>query len=300
MYKNLKTKIGSLELRNPTLLAAGILGQTKANLKRVWKSGAGGVITKSVGPEPKKGYSGPNVVETPCGLLNAMGLPNPGIENMKKEIKNFKNQEKTIIGSIFGKNVEEFKKQALRMEETKVGGIELNLSCPHAGELSLIGHDPNLTEQITNVITNETSIPVWVKLPGNTHLANLRKVAKSAEKAGADALTITNTVPGMAIDIDTETPILGHDTGGLSGPAIKPIGVRLVYEIFEKVGIPIIGAGGITKGKDLIEYVLAGASAVQIGTGIIYRDIDIFEKICEETLTRLNGQKIENLIGKAH
>lgn len=297
--KNLSINIGELELRNPTLLAAGILGQTGANLKRVWEAGAGAVVTKSVGLEPKEGYPGPNVVETPCGLLNAMGLPNPGIEEILEEIKPVKKAKGTVIGSIFGKEPEEYKKLAKKMEEANVDAVELNLSCPHAEDLSLIGQSPELTNKIIEN-TQDIDIPVWAKLPGNTHLPNLREVAQSAEKAGADAIVLTNTIPGMSIDIETKKPILGHKTGGLSGPAIKPIGIRLVYEVFQEVNIPIIGAGGITKGEDMIEYMLAGASAVEIGTGIIWEDLEIFEKICKESENILKNRKTENIIGRAH
>lgn len=296
---NLSVNIGKLKLRNPTLLAAGILGQTGANLKRVWKSGAGAVITKTVGFEPREGYPGPNVVETPCGLLNAMGLPNPGIENMTKEIEPVKKAGGTVIGSIFGENRKDFEKLAQKMKEEKVDAIELNLSCPHAESLSLIGQNPELAGKITNISRN-FKIPIWAKLPGNTHIPNLVNVAKAVEKAGANAIVLTNTLPGMTIDTTAEKPILGNKTGGLSGPAIKPVGVRLVYEIFEEVDIPIVGAGGVKTGKDMLEYMLAGASAVEIGTGIMWRDLDIFEKVCEEAKEELQNRKIKNLIGKAH
>lgn len=297
--KNLSTNIGKLELRNPTLLAAGILGQTGANLKRVWKAGAGAVITKSVGLKTKEGYPGPNIVETPCGLLNAMGLPNPGIEEILEEIKTVKEAGGTIIGSVFGEEPEEYKVLAQKMEEANTDAVELNLSCPHAEGLSIIGRSPELTGKIIETV-REIDVPVWAKLPGNTHLPNLRQVARSAEKAGADAIVLTNTIPGMSIDIETEEPILGHKTGGLSGPAIKPIGIRLVYEVFQEVNIPIIGAGGVTNGEDMIEYMLAGASAVEIGTGIMWEDLEIFEKVCKEAENFLKNRKIENMIGGAH
>ncbi len=296
---DLSINVGNLKLKNPTLLAAGILGQTGSNLKRVWKSGPGGVITKTVGLEPRKGYRGPNVVETPHGLLNAMGLPNPGIENMIKEIEPVKEAGGTVIGSIFGENREDYEKLAKRMEDAEVDAIELNLSCPHAESLSLIGQTPNLASKITSISKN-LKTPIWAKLPGNTHIHNLVNVAKAVEKAGANAIVLTNTLPGMTIDTTAEEPILGHKTGGLSGPAIKPVGIRLVYEIFEEVDIPIVGSGGVTTGEDILEYILAGASAVEIGTGIMWRDLEIFEKVCEEAKEELKDRNIENLVGKAH
>lgn len=296
---NLSTKVGNLELRNPTLLAAGILGQTEANLKRVWEAGAGGVVTKTTGFEPKKGYSGPNVVETPSGLLNAMGLPNPGIEKMTKEIKKVKKSGGTVIGSIFGEDRKDFEKLAQKMKKAGVEAIELNLSCPHAESLSLIGQTPELAQKIVNISKN-FNIPIWAKLPGNTHIPNLINVAKKVEEAGANAIVLTNTLPGMTIDTTAKKPILGHETGGLSGPAIKPVGVRLVYEVFEETNIPIVGAGGIKTGEDMLEYILAGASAVEIGTGIMWRGLNIFEKVCEEAKEQIQDRKIETLVGEAH
>ncbi|KXA98130.1 dihydroorotate dehydrogenase [candidate division MSBL1 archaeon SCGC-AAA259I09] len=298
--EKLKVTIGTIEIKNPTILAAGILGQTGANLKRVLRSGAGAVVTKSIGPKPREGYSGPNIVQTPCGLLNAMGLPNPGMENMVEEIETVKEKGGTVIGSIFGEGLEEFKKLSRKMEEAGVDAVELNLSCPHAKKLSTIGNDPEMAERITKGVSKESDAPIWTKLPGNTNISNLLEVAQSVQKAGADAITIANTFPGMAIDARAERPVLGHETGGLSGPAIKPIALRLIYEVYKKVDIPIIGSGGVMNGEDMIEYLLAGASAVEIGTGIMWRDIDIFEKVCEEALPYLEDRSVTKLIGSAH
>ncbi len=298
--KNLKTHIGETKLRNPTLLAAGVLGLTGATLKKVWKSGAGGLVTKSVGKKPKKGYPGPNVVETPCGMINAMGLPNPGIENEIREIEIAKEEDATVIGSIFGEKAKEFKKLAKEMDKAQVEAIELNLSCPHAEKVSAIGQDPNLTRKVIEKVKESTESPIWAKLPGNTHLDHLLKVAKTAENAGVDALVVTNTIPAMSIDIKSKRPVLGNEKGGLSGPAIKPIGIRLVYEVYEETEIPIIGTGGVTNGEDLLEYIIAGASAVEIGTGITWRDIEIFEKICGEVQTHLDEKNVEDLVGSAH
>lgn len=297
--ENLKVTINGLQFRNPTILAAGIMDQTGSALKRIWESGAGGVVTKSVGKQAKKGYHGPNVVQTPCGLLNAMGLPNPGIEEMIEEIEKVENDEAMVIGSIFGENREEFEEMARKMEKAEFDAIELNLSCPHAEDLSTIGHDPKLTEDIAE-ISQDIQTPTWVKLPGNTHIPNLLEVAEATENAGADALVITNTLPAMAIDVGTERPILGNQVGGLSGRAIRPIGIRLVYEVYKNVEIPIIGVGGVSSGEEMIEYVLAGAKAVEIGTGIMDRGLDIFKKVCDEAQDILDGRRIEELRGKAH
>lgn len=295
----LETKVGNTELRNPTMLAGGVMGMTGASLKRVWKSGAGGVVTKSFGLRPNEGYKGPNVVETPCGILNAMGLPNPGGKETLEEIEKAQDAGVTVIGSIYGNEKGEFLNLASKLEKKGVEAVELNLSCPHAEGLSTIGHNPDMTARISK-IGRELEIPVWVKLPGKTDIPKFREIARSAENAGADALVITNTLPGISIDLKSEKPILGHKTGGLSGPAIRPIGVRLVYEAYEEVNIPIVGVGGIIKGEDMIEYILAGASAVEIGTGIMERDLSIFEKVCNEAKEHLEGRNIEEIIGVAH
>ncbi len=297
--ENLQVQIGEITLRNPTLLAAGILGLSGASLKRVWRSNAGAVVTKSVSQEPREGYSGPRVVETPCGLINSMGLPNPGIEETQKEIEIAKDAGATVIGSVFGEKAEDFADLTEKMKKAGVDAVELNLSCPHAGELSTIGRNPETTKEVVEA-SKDPGVPIWVKLPGNTHISSLVEVAKSAESAGAEAIVLINTVPAMAIDATAERPILGHKTGGLSGHAIKPIGLRLVYEVYEEVDVPIIGSGGIASGEDIIEYILAGASAAEIGTVISDEGLDIFEKICEEASSYLDGREIEELKGKAH
>ncbi|KXA90738.1 hypothetical protein AKJ57_03915 [candidate division MSBL1 archaeon SCGC-AAA259A05] len=297
--ENLHVNVGDLHLRNPTLLAAGLMGLTGASLKRVWNSGAGGVITKSMSKEAREGYLGPRVVETPCGLINSMGLPNPGIESMLEEIKIAKDSGALVVGSIFGNEVKEFAELTEKIDKVGAAAIELNLSCPHAEDLSTIGQNPKLTKKVIEACSG-SEIPIWVKLPGNTHISNLVGVTKSAEKAGADAIVLTNTLPAMSIDVTSERPILGHGVGGLSGPAIKPIGLRLVYEVYEKIDIPIVGAGGIESGKDMIEYILAGASAVEIGTGMMERNLDIFKKVCEEASTFLDGREVDDLVGSAH
>jgi dihydroorotate dehydrogenase (NAD+) catalytic subunit len=268
-------------------------------MSRVWRSGAGAVVTKSLGKEPKKGYSGPNIVQTPCGLLNAMGLSNPGVDVMVEEIEGAKENGCTVIGSIFGGTAEDYEDLTSRMEEAGVDAVELNLSCPHAEGLSTIGRDPDLTEEIVEACS-KFSVPIWAKLPGNTHIPNLLEVADSATDGGADALVVTNTLPSMAIDAETEKPILGNRKGGLSGPAMKPVGIRLVYEVYEQTDAPVVGAGGVTNGEDVIEYMLAGASAVQIGTGVMDRDIDIFRKVTEEAAEFLEGREFGEIVGNAH
>lgn len=299
----LETNLGPLHLRNPTLLAAGVLGLTGFSLKRVWEAGAGAIITKSTSIEAREGRPGPNIVQVTGGLLNAMGLPNPGIENMLEEIKIVKDMDAAVIGSVFGRKSEDFAKLAAMMEEAGVDGVELNLSCPMVEEVWLLGHDPKLTGDVIKKVKENVAVPVFAKLPGNTHVSNLLDVARSAESTGADGITLANTFPALVLDVDVSRPILGYKIGGLSGPAIKPITLRLVYEAYKAVKIPIIGCGGISSANDAIEYFLAGASAVQVGTGIMYKGLEIFGEICEgiNSFMKEKGFKeIREMVGLAH
>jgi dihydroorotate dehydrogenase (NAD+) catalytic subunit len=295
----LKIEINGIRFKNPLLLASGILDESGETMVRVANSGAGGIVTKSVGMEPRKGYENPVVYELPYGLLNAMGLPNPGIENYGEEIKIAKTANVPIIGSIFGKDVDEFIYLSRKMEEYGADALELNLSCPHAKGYGMeIGVDVELVEEIVYGVKKSVNIPVWAKLTPNTD--SIVRIAKAAEKA--DALVLINTVKAMAIDIDAKMPVLKNVFGGLSGPAIKPIGVRAVYEVYREVDKPIIGVGGITYGRDALEYIMAGASAVEIGTAIYYRGLNVFNLISqeiEEWMQKNGYESIEELVGIA-
>ncbi|MEM0467265.1 MAG: dihydroorotate dehydrogenase [Candidatus Thermoplasmatota archaeon] len=296
------TKIGNLQFENPTILASGIMGEDAGSMNRIIASGAGGIVTKSIGIIPRTGYPNPTFVELEHGLLNAMGLPNPGIDAFSEELQQLTKTKTPIIGSIYGANSEEFINLAQKMESYKVDAIELNVSCPHAKRFGLeVGSDPVLLQEITNAVKQSVHIPVFVKLSPN--VTSIADIASAAEKGGADAIVAINTVKAMKINIELQRPILANKIGGYSGKAIKPIGVRCVYEIAERVQIPIIGAGGITDGKDVIEYIMAGATAVQIGSAVYYRDIDVFKKICNECTTWLhehNVKKLSELVGVAH
>ncbi len=295
-------KISDLKLKNPTILASGIMDEDAGSMTRIFKSGAGAIVTKSIGLKPRYGYPNPSAIELECGLLNAMGLPNPGIEEFTNELIKLKKSKITTIGSIFGSNNKEFKILGTKMENAGVNAIELNMSCPHARGYGLeIGSNHKTVEKITNNIKKSVSIPVFVKISPN--LTDVTKIAQSAEKAGADGIVAINTVKAMKIDIEMQRPILSNKIGGYSGKAIKPIGIRCVYEIYKKVNIPIIGVGGINTGKDVIEYIMAGASAVQIGSAIYYRDITVFKEICKEVnnwMKTHHYKKIDDLIGVAN
>jgi len=278
------------------------MDEDAGSMKRVFKSGAGAVVTKSVGISPREGYPNPSAIELEHGIINAMGLPNPGIDNFSDEIKELKLSKKPVIGSIFGSNTKEFTNLANKMQEYGADALELNMSCPHAKGYGLeIGSDPKLVKEITSNIKKSVKIPVFVKISPN--LTNIVEIAKAAESAKADAIVAINTVKAMKIDLETQMPILSNKIGGYSGKAVKPIGIRCVYEISKNIKIPVMGVGGITTGEDAIEYFMAGASAVQIGSAVYYRGIDVFKKVCEEIedwMKKQNYKNVSEIIGVAH
>jgi len=289
-------------MKNPTMLAAGILGNTAASLNWAARSGAGAVVTKSFGLNPNKGYANPTTVEVTGGVINAIGLSNPGVDNFKVELEKL-NKSVPAIASLYGANPEEFSEIAARVEGL-VDALELNVSCPHAmgGCGSAIGQDPDLTAEIVRSVKKSVKIPVFVKLTPN--VTDIVEIARYAENAGADALTMINSLgPGMRIDIETGNPILKNRFGGLSGPAVKPIAVRCVFDVYDSVDIPIIGVGGIRDYKDVLEFLYAGASCVQIGTSIMYEGMDIFEKILnglERFMDERGYESVNEMVGIAH
>ena len=287
---DLSVRIGKLELRNPTILASGIMDETADSIKRVAEEGAGAVVTKSVGKEPREGYANPTVVELEHGILNAMGLPNPGIEAYAEEMEELRDLNIPVIGSIFGSDEKEFSFLARKMQEYGARAIELNLSCPHAsGYGAETGSQPDVVKSIVHAVKHSVDLPVFAKLTSN--VTSIVEIGKAAEEGGADGVVAINSIKAMKIDVNLKKPILSNKVGGYSGPAIKPIGIRCVYELAQELNIPIIGVGGIKCGEDAVEYILAGASAVQIGGGIYYRDMRIFREICKEME---NWMKINN------
>ncbi len=299
---DIEVSIKNVQLETPLLLASGVLDQTADSMKRMLEKGFGGVVTKSIGKEPRKGHPNPTMVELETGLLNAMGLPNPGIDAFKEELIDlYQRADKPVISSIYGRNPEEFSELAEKMEKTGAAAIELNMSCPHAKRYGAsIGSDIKMVEKVVKRVKKDISIPVVAKLPPSSKVA---ETAEVAEEAGADCLVATNTVKAMAIDLESEIPILGNKVGGYSGPGIKPISLRCVYEVYKKVEVPIIGCGGINSGRDALEFVLAGATALQVGSAIHYRGKKVPKKIKAEmeSLMEQKGIKdVEEIRGKAH
>jgi dihydroorotate dehydrogenase (NAD+) catalytic subunit len=284
--------VGGVALDNHLLLAAGILGTTGSSLARMLSLGAGGVVTKSIGPQPKDGHAGPCLVVLEDGLLNAMGLPNPSRE-FTDELTSL--SKKAVIVSIFGGDPAEFGLVASWFKG-RVAGFELNLSCPHAeGYGAAIGTDPGLVKECTKAVS-ESGIPTWVKITPN--VTDITAIGKAAEEGGASAIVAINTVKAMRISTEMHRPVLGNRYGGLSGSAMFPIAVRCVYELYESCSIPIIGCGGVRTADNVIEMMMAGASAVEIGSAV-YNDVKIFE-IIKSGLYRKDGVVPDEIIGCAH
>lgn len=300
MEANLTTSIGPIHLERPVMLASGILGISLDVFNRLYRSGAGSVVTKSLSKEPWDGYPNPTIFSVKGGgWINAVGLSNPGAPNFAKMIE--ANKEVPIIVSLVGSIPEDFEFMIKEFSNCHVIGFELNLSCPHVAKVGLeVGDDPELVKQIIRTVKKNTSIPIIAKVGLGT--TNYLDTVGVAIESGIDAITAINTIRSMAIDVDTQRPILSNKFGGLSGTPIKPIALRCVYEISSKYDIPIIGCGGISGWEDAIEFFLAGASAIQIGSAIGDRWVDVFTEINEGILHYMkknNISRIEEMIGLA-
>jgi dihydroorotate dehydrogenase (NAD+) catalytic subunit len=293
--------LGRFELENPLILASGILGVTVASLRRAIDSGAGCAISKSIGLEPREGYMNPTVVGTDAGLLNAVGLANPGARAFSEELTKLRGENLPIIVSIFGGGPIEFSRVTEILDGNEFLAYELNLSCPHVeGVGTEIGHDPEIVASVVKAVRSKTSKPLFAKLSPNTH--RLLEVAKAAVDSGVDGVTAINTLSAMTIDTETYRPILTHKTGGLSGNAIRPVAVRCVYELYENIKVPILGCGGVSTWEHAVELMLAGASAVQLGTSL-YAGYEVFPQISrgiEAYMRRKKFKRLEEMIGLGH
>lgn len=284
------------------MLASGVLGYTAESFERVVKAGAGAVVTKSVGSQPRVGYANPTVVQAESGLINAMGLPNPGIDVFAGEIKETKlTVHAPLIVSVFGYSAEDYASVALKAVEAGADAVELNVSCPHVKQTgSEIGQNPKLLGEVIQQVKAVINKPLIVKLSPN--VADITVLAKAAIEAGADVLTAVNTLKAIAIDTETQLPILNNIKGGLSGAAMKPVALRAVYDIADAFEVPIIGCGGVTNWRDAVEFFLAGASAVQIGTAVA-EDIQVFQSVTkgiENYLRRKHAWSVKDIVGLAH
>ena len=264
---DMKISIGSLRLRNPVMTASGTFGYGEEYGSLVNLHRLGAIIVKGISLLPRQGTPPPRIAETACGMLNAIGLENVGLESfLSEKIPFLQGINTPLIVNILGDTVQDYQQLAARLdEEEKVAALEVNISCPNVKQGGVaFGTDPGMAHAVTKGVRQHFSRPVIVKLSPN--VTDITGIARAAEEAGADAVSLINTVLGMAIDIKSCQPKLANIFGGLSGPAIKPIGLRMVWQVAECVSIPIIGIGGITTPEDAIEYILAGACAVQVGT----------------------------------
>jgi dihydroorotate dehydrogenase (NAD+) catalytic subunit len=300
---DLRVRFAGIELANPFVLASGIWGESGASLKGAHAAGAAAVVTKSIGLHPRPGYPNPTI-ETygRWGFLNAMGLPNPGIDEYPGEIAMARDAGVPLIGSVFAGDAAGFAEVARRMAATGVLAIELNLSCPHAEGLgSEIGCDPSAVEEITRAVVRDVKVPVIAKLTPNTH--DIAALAQAAERGGAAGVSAVNTLRALSIDVRLRRPTLSHGLGGLSGSALKPVGLASVWQIYNAVQIPVMGIGGIMTAQDALEYLMAGARAVQVGTAVAFDGIQVFRTLVQRLdslLAELGIERLSDVVGAAH
>lgn len=304
--KRPKTTINAVgvEFENPLVLASGILGVTGASLARVCRNGAGGATMKSVTVEAIEGNPNPTMLAEEAYFLNAVGLPGPGVKASIPELKKFKELcDGILIGSIYGRTWDEFTEAAKVIQEAPIDVLEIDISCPHASHLyeKPFAHDPESIETITKNVKKVSKVPISVKLSPNTW--QIGELAKAAEAAGADAITAVNTALGMKINVQARRPVLANKSGGVSGPALKPIAIKAVWDIYESVKIPIIGTGGVTYGEDAVEMLMAGATLIGVGSAFYFRGETAMKKIFDEMVEVMKQEgfkSVEEIIGLAH
>ena len=296
----LSVNVGPMRLRNPTMLASGILGISQDIFERLYDNNIGAIVTKSISVDPMKGYANPTIV--PLGnktYLNAVGLSNPGVYAFSQEI--IRNKFVPILVSLVGSSEKDFPKMISFLDSLNIIGYEINLSCPHVSKMGMeIGDDPEMVSLIIRTIKRHTRKPISVKIGIGS--MDVVEIARVAIESGADMITAINTVRAMKIDVQSMTPVLSNRIGGLSGKAIKPIGIRCVYEISKVLSVPVIGCGGVSSWEDVAEYMIAGASAVQIGSILGNSDDTFFNGITnglKRYLVRKGMKNIGEIVGLA-
>jgi len=297
----LSVDIDEITLRNPTMLASGILGISQSVFERLYHENIGGIVTKSISVEPMKGYPNPTIIPLSGGsYLNAVGLSNPGVNAFSEELSQNKNIP--IFISLVGSSEKDFAKMIKVFDSLNIIGYEINLSCPHVSKMGMeVGDDPEAVSKIVSTVRKNTKKPISVKVGVGS--VDVIELARTAIDAGANIITAINTLRAMSIDVETMMPILSNRIGGLSGTAIKPIGIRCVYEISKNLKVPVIGCGGISTWQDVVEYMLAGASAVQIGSVLGSAGPGIFNSITKDLkkyIERKGIMKISEIVGIAH
>ena len=296
----MQVNIGGIEISNPVITASGTFGYAKEYESLVDLNRIGAIIVKGLSLEPSKGNPPPRVVETPCGMMNAIGLENVGLTAFIEEKTPFLKQLETpVFVNIYGKSIAEYAELASRLEDIDVvSGIEVNISCPNVKSGGMaFGAYPKSTAEVVKAIRKQTGRPLMVKLSPN--VTDITEIAKAAEGEGTDSISLINTLTGMAIDIETRRPKLANITGGLSGPAIKPVALRMVWQVVQTVNVPVIGIGGIMTAKDALEFLIVGATAIQVGTANFINPhitIDIIDGI-EAFLMQRNITDITDIIG---
>lgn len=297
---DLSVNIGGIELKNPVMTASGTFGYASEFENLIDLNRLGAIITKGLSLKPSMGNPPPRIVETPCGMLNAIGLENVGLASFVQDKLQFLKQLSTpVIINIYGKDVREYVELASRIDEIEeIAGIEVNISCPNvkAGGVAF-GTYPDAAFKVVKTVRKNTGKPLMVKLTPN--VTDITLIARSVEDAGADSISLINTITGMAIDIENRRPKLANITGGLSGPAIKPIALRMVWQVVQNVKVPVIGVGGIMTAEDALEFLIAGAAAVQVGTANLinpHATVDIIEGI-ESFLIKRNILRLTDIIG---
>lgn len=297
-----RVNIAGVELKNPVMTASGTFGSGMEYSEFVDLSRLGGVVTKGVADVPWPGNPTPRVAETTGGMLNAIGLQNPGIDVFcKRDIPFLKQYDTKIMVNVCGHSTEEYLRVVERLANEPVDLLEINISCPNVKEGGIaFGQDPKAVEAITREVKKVAAQPVVMKLSPN--VTDITVMARAAEAGGADAVSLINTLTGMKIDVERQTFALANKTGGMSGPAVKPVAVRMVYQVAQSVNIPIIGMGGIATAEDALEFILAGATAVSVGTANFfnpYATVEIAEGI-ETYMKHHNIEKLTDLIGAVH
>ena len=299
----LAVKLPGLNLKNPVIPASGCFGFGREFAEYYDLSRLGSIMIKAATDEPRIGNPTPRVAETPGGMLNAIGLQNPGVDVIiERELPFLEQYNLPIIANVAGKTLEEYVTVAEKISKApNVAALEINISCPNVKEGGIaFGTDANVAAQLTKAIKEVSSVPVYIKLSPN--VTNVVEIAKAVEAAGADGITMINTLLGMRFDLKTGKTILANGTGGLSGPAIKPDALRMIHDVYKNVNIPIIGLGGIETAEDVLEFLYAGASAVAVGTANFinpYACVDIIDRL-PEVLDKYGFEKLSDAVGYAH
>ncbi len=297
---NTKVNLAGVELKNPVMVASGTFGSGAEYSEFVDLNRLGAVVTKGVASVPWPGNPAPRIAETASGMLNAIGLQNPGIDLFsKRDLPFLEKYDTKVIVNVCGHSTEEYLDVVERLaDEPRVDMLEINISCPNVKEGGIaFGQDPKVVEAITKAVKAKAKQPIIMKLSPN--VTDITVMAKAAEAGGADCLSLINTLTGMKIDIERQTFAIANKTGGLSGPAVKPVAVRMVYQVANAVKIPIIGMGGICTAEDAMEFILAGATAVSIGTANFanpYTTVEVIDGI-EAYMRRHGVEDINELIG---